>query len=885
MSFPPGVPLRMGAPVFATTSMPQATMMVQMQPVPVTQVMMRPVVQQQSFMPTLQARPVPAHVVAQSAQLIQRNQLTAVAQPTVVPPVATHIQPEVEDTSDPAITVFVGNITDRASDTLIRQILMKCGSVFTWKRVQGASGKLQAFGFCEYRDPESALRAIHILHDYKLGDKKLLVKVDAKTQQLVDEWKKRKGYKEGDSDSFELSGVEEANTGLAGLMQEYANELAASKEEQEEEEKNDDILSHNRECPTVRESLNVEENLKELELEEEEKDYISKEIRSFRETQKIQDEKQKQLREDKEKAKLREKERERQREKEREEREKERKERERSRHRDRSRDRSRHRTRSPARRSPSRRSPSRRTPSRRSPLRRSEHRRISPYRKRSRSVEKRRSVRRSPVRSRSPVGRRRRSPSGSPISLRHIEASNDEETDAHERRRIERKIREKEAAYQERLRTFEMRERRKKREIEKQDEREIQQRKEMEREAKRLREFLADYDDERSDSKYYTGSALAKRRREREHEIETDQRDRKKEQEEIDILRKRLVEENHPDPDAAIAKAVRGTEDIWEPLIQPDTPPSNNNKTNVQNGDDSSSSSDEESGSDENEENDSGSSSDGSTDKKALIKQEKEGIQKLQMVPSLQPVNSSPNIANPLSNNHDNKSLPESQPLVKMEFHSSRASTASPSQKNEKVITDKKVEAHDDYEKVNGAASTSIKHSHKSHATSSFGNSSKRKKLTVSDVFNQDEDEDELPKKRKLVPLQYTEEENKVVKTAEEERKHAEEKRRMVRALIERIPTQKDDLFDYNLDWSMVDNVLMEKRIQPWITKKIIEYIGEEEPTLVEFICSKIMTKSSPEKILEDISMVLDDEAEVFVVKMWRLLIYETEAKKEGLTK
>lgn len=30
---------------------------------------------------------------------------------------------------------------------------------------------------------------------------------------------------------------------------------------------------------------------------------------------------------------------------------------------------------------------------------------------------------------------------------------------------------------------------------------------------------------------------------------------------------------------------------------------------------------------------------------------------------------------------------------------------------------------------------------------------------------------------------------------------------------------------------------------------------------------------------------VLDEEAEVFVVKMWRLLIYEVEAKKVGLTK
>jgi hypothetical protein len=30
---------------------------------------------------------------------------------------------------------------------------------------------------------------------------------------------------------------------------------------------------------------------------------------------------------------------------------------------------------------------------------------------------------------------------------------------------------------------------------------------------------------------------------------------------------------------------------------------------------------------------------------------------------------------------------------------------------------------------------------------------------------------------------------------------------------------------------------------------------------------------------------VLDEEAEVFVVKMWRLLVYETEAKKRGLVK
>lgn len=48
----------------------------------------------------------------------------------------------------------------------------------------------------------------------------------------------------------------------------------------------------------------------------------------------------------------------------------------------------------------------------------------------------------------------------------------------------------------------------------------------------------------------------------------------------------------------------------------------------------------------------------------------------------------------------------------------------------------------------------------------------------------------------------------------------------------------------------------MEKRIRPWINKKIIEYIGEPEPTLVDFICSKVMAGSSPQGILDDVQMV-----------------------------
>lgn len=208
----------------------------------------------------------------------------------------------------------------------------------------------------------------------------------------------------------------------------------------------------------------------------------------------------------------------------------------------------------------------------------------------------------------------------------------------------------------------------------------------------------------------------------------------------------------------------------------------------------------------------------------------------------------------------------------------------------------------------------------------SLNAAAKKKKLEMKDVFNSMEDDGEEsngPKKRKLVPL---DEENRPANsTAPRESSHSkssksssknsgggadggdpasasgggggsgksssrdqvksqEEKRRHIKSIIDKIPTEKADLFNYPLDWNEIDATI-EKKIRPWINKKIIEYIGEPEPTLVDFICSKVLAGSTPQGILDDVQMVLDEEAEVFVVKMWRLLIYEVEAKKVGLTK
>merc|ERR1711944_127769 len=102
------------------------------------------------------------------------------------------VAPPVAPAGSQAVTVFVGNITERAQDGMVRHLLNTCGPVLSWKRVQGATGKLQAFGFCEYGNPDAALRAIRILHDWEVGDKKLVVKVDAKTKDVLEDFKRKK---------------------------------------------------------------------------------------------------------------------------------------------------------------------------------------------------------------------------------------------------------------------------------------------------------------------------------------------------------------------------------------------------------------------------------------------------------------------------------------------------------------------------------------------------------------------------------------------------------------------------------------------------------------------------------------------------------------------
>ncbi|CAN4116169.1 unnamed protein product [Withania somnifera] len=101
--------------------------------------------------------------------------------------------------------------------------------------------------------------------------------------------------------------------------------------------------------------------------------------------------------------------------------------------------------------------------------------------------------------------------------------------------------------------------------------------------------------------------------------------------------------------------------------------------------------------------------------------------------------------------------------------------------------------------------------------------------------------------------------------------------------LIDMIPKTKDELFSYEINWAIYDKNVLHERMRPWISKKITDFLGEEEPTLVDYIVSSTQEHVKATEMLERLQSILDEEAEMFVLKMWRMLIFEIKKVETGL--
>ncbi|VDK51065.1 unnamed protein product [Anisakis simplex] len=434
-----------------------------------------------------------------------------------------------------------------------------------------------------------------------------------------------------------------------------------------------------------------------------------------------------------------------------------------------------------------------------------------------------------------------------------------------ERRALRKQIREKEAAYAERLRKWEARERRQAKLYEKDEQREKQRRRSMQKEAKKLKHFLEDYDDERNDPKYYKSSSLFQRRRDFEREREADAKDRQREQQEIEELKKQILAENenienadeearrrHQEQEDALMRKLRadsGSPNPHRPLGQKPLPVEEEKEEEDEESEDSESDSESEA-SVEGAETTADKANANATEKPSAWKAGQFIIVRMNV--------------NVLVTASEGSVVGGTSPSVSLVASPSMRSSLAASPANATALIRPGIAGSTSQDSVIGVQSANAKQS-ASKLNGIFG-------------FEDNDDDTAYRKGKKLKRFEITEEDRIQAMTPEE-------RKQMIKDLIERIPTAKDELFSFPIHWNYVDKSLVDQRVKPWVSKKITDYIGEEEASLVDFVCEKVISKTDPQKILSDIAMVLDDEAEVFVVKMWRLLIYESEARKLGLSK
>lgn len=101
---------------------------------------------------------------------------------------------------------------------------------------------------------------------------------------------------------------------------------------------------------------------------------------------------------------------------------------------------------------------------------------------------------------------------------------------------------------------------------------------------------------------------------------------------------------------------------------------------------------------------------------------------------------------------------------------------------------------------------------------------------------------------------------------------------------VKRLPKAREDILAYQLNWAaLFGKEAVEKVGRPWIGKKIKDYMGVEEQSVVGLIVKLLGARPTPQAMKEKLAHILDEKTDEFVVKLWQTLIFEDMKIEEGL--
>lgn len=126
----------------------------------------------------------------------------------------------------------------------------------------------------------------------------------------------------------------------------------------------------------------------------------------------------------------------------------------------------------------------------------------------------------------------------------------------------------------------------------------------------------------------------------------------------------------------------------------------------------------------------------------------------------------------------------------------------------------------------------------------------KSQKRTVAEVEGLLEDEEDESKqtRRQLIPIKFDPADRAAM--TEEEREQA------IKELAANIPTDKEGLWKWDVQWEFVDEGVIVDKLTPFVKRKIVEYLGVQEDTIVGDVEEHIRKRGSPAELVKSLEKV-----------------------------
>lgn len=157
--------------------------------------------------------------------------------------------------------------------------------------------------------------------------------------------------------------------------------------------------------------------------------------------------------------------------------------------------------------------------------------------------------------------------------------------------------------------------------------------------------------------------------------------------------------------------------------------------------------------------------------------------------------------------------------------------------------------------------------------------STKRRTMAEVEGLLEDEEETSTAARKPLTAIKFDAITSSVPSGLSEE-----ERAQAAQQLAAEIPSDKEGLWNWTVAWDFVDEAILTQQLKPFVEKKIVEYLGVQEQMLVDVVDEHVRRHGPPQELVDALAEALDEEAEVLVKKLWRMIIFFSESEKRGLS-